>query len=111
MTETIKGDVKPAEDLPSDNMAHHPEDRPGGWTGITPWGGINITLTDQGMEPITVPAGTFADARKYTGSFRDGTPITFWVAPAIPVPVQYQFPNRYPDGNDPFQSYELIRWR
>ena len=73
-------------------------------------GEMNTTLTDRGVETVTVPAGTYAGARKYTGSFRDGTPITFWVVPGIPVPVQYQFPNRYLDGVDPFQSYELMKW-
>jgi hypothetical protein len=42
------------------------------------------------------------------GSFRDGTPVIFRVAPAIPVPVQCQFPNSYLDGIDPFQ--ELKGW-
>jgi hypothetical protein len=28
----------------------------------------------------------------------------------IPVPVQYQFPNKYLDGVDPYQSYELKGW-
>ena len=110
MTETIKGEAKPAVDLPADNNTQHPEDSPSGWMGITPLGDMNITLTDQGAESVTVPAGTFTNARKYTGSFRDGTPITFWVTSGIPVPVQYQFPNKYLDGNDPFQSFELMEW-
>ena len=107
--ETIKGIVKPATDL-SVNEPFSREDRPSYEMGITPFGEMNITLTDKGTESMTVPAGTYPAARKYTGRFRDGTPITFWVAPDIPVPVQYQFPNKYLDGENPFQSYELKGW-
>ena len=78
--------------------------------GITPFGEMNITLTYEGIETVTVPAGSYSNVRKYTGNFHDGTPITFWVAPGVPVPVQYQFPNKYMDGVDPFQSYELKGW-
>ena len=42
------------------------------------------------------------------GSFREGPPVIFRVTPAIPVPVQYQFPNLYLDGITPFQ--ELKGW-
>ena len=44
------------------------------------------------------------------GSFREGPPEIFRVAPAIPVPVQCQFPDSYLDGIDPFPSYELKSW-
>jgi len=108
-TETIKGTVKPTTDLPA-NEQFRWEDRPSYEMGITPFGEMNITLTYEGTEPVTVPAGTYTAARKYTGMFRDGTPITFWVVPGIPVPVQYQFPNKYLDGENPFQSYELKGW-
>ncbi|HXX56088.1 MAG TPA: hypothetical protein VEI81_08325, partial [Methanoregula sp.] len=109
MTATVKGVAGPAEDIP---VAQQPgrEDRPSFWMGITPFGEMNITLTDKGTGPVTVPSGTYPNARVWSGAFRDGTPITFWVAPGIPVPVQYQFPNRYLDGTDPFQSYELKGW-
>ena len=107
--ETIKGIVKPVTDLPV-NEQFSREDKPGGEMGIEPFGEMNITLIYQCSESVTVPAGTFPDTRKYTGNFRDGTPITFWVAPGIPVPVQYQFPNKYLDGENPFQSYELKGW-
>jgi hypothetical protein len=98
--------LKPA-DYSAYYAEHSRENNPDGEMGITPFGDLNITLTDQGTESVTVPAGTYPDARKYTGNFYDGTPITFWVAPGVPVPVQYQFPNKYLDGEDPFQSYEL----
>jgi hypothetical protein len=107
--ETIKGIVKPVTDLPV-NKQFSREDRPAYDMGIEPFGEMNITLIYQGTESVTVPAGTYKDARKYTGKFRDGTPITFWVVPGIPVPVLYQFPNKNLDGVDPFQSYELKGW-
>jgi hypothetical protein len=108
-TETIKGTSKPATDIPASELFSR-ENRPSYEMGITPFGEMNITLTYQGTESLTVPAGTYSAARKYTGNFRDGTPITFWVASGIPVPVQYQFPNKYLDGVNPFQSYELKGW-
>jgi hypothetical protein len=107
--ETIKGIVKPVMDLPV-NEQFSREDRPAYDMGIEPFGEMNITLIYQGTESVTVPAGIYPDARKYNGKFRDDTPITFWVVPGIPVPVQYQFPNKYLDGVDPFQSYELKGW-
>jgi hypothetical protein len=110
MTETIKGEMKPEVDLTTYLSGYHREDSPGGYLGIDPFGEMNITLTDKGTESVSVPAGTFPNARKYTGNFRDGTKITFWVVPGIPIPVQYQFPNKYMDGVDPFQSYELKGW-
>lgn len=108
-TETIKGVAKTA-DYSAYYAQQSQDGKPNGDMGITPFGEMNITLADEGTEPVTVPAGTFPNARKYTGNFRDGTPIAFWVVPGIPVPVQYQFPNRYMEGTDPFQSYELKGW-
>jgi hypothetical protein len=108
-SETIKGASKTA-DYSAYYAKQSREGKPGGDMGITPFGEMNITLTDKGTETVTVPAGTYTEARKYTGSFLDGTPITFWVVPGVPVPVHYQFPNKYMDGVDPFQSYELKGW-
>jgi hypothetical protein len=108
-TETIKGMVKPPTTLPADEKFVR-ENQPSGEMGIMPFGEMNITLTDKGTESITVPVGTYPNARKYTGNFHDGTPITLWVAPGIPVPVLYQFPNKYLEGVDPFESYELKGW-
>ncbi|MDD1699251.1 MAG: hypothetical protein LUQ04_00470 [Methanoregula sp.] len=107
--ETIKGIVKPETDLQINNQFSR-EDGPAGYLGIEPFGEMNIALTYKGIETVTVPAGTYSNARKYTGNFLDGTQITFWVVPNIPVPVLYQFPNKYLDGIDPFQSYELKGW-
>ncbi|MFA5269262.1 MAG: hypothetical protein WC379_14945 [Methanoregula sp.] len=107
-SETIKGVLQVHEEDTS--TQDNPEGGPEGWLGFRPFDEMNISLTDLGTESVTVPAGTYPDAQKYTGKFRDGTPITFWVVPDIPVPVQYQFPNKYIDGVDPFQSYELKSW-
>jgi len=103
-SETIKGVKKPATEVPA-GTSFNREEKPNGEMGITPFGEMNIILTYEGTEPVTVPAGTYPDARKYTGKFRNGTLITFWVVPGIPVPVLYQFPNDDLDGVDPFQSY------
>ena len=108
-SETIKGVKKPLTELPA-GTSFDREEKPTGEMGITPFGEMNITLTYEGTESVTVTAGTYTDARKYTGKFRDGTPITFWFVPGIPVPVLYQFPNNDLDGVDPFQSYELKGW-
>ncbi len=110
MTETIKGVIEPAVNSSAYYSEHYREARPGGYLGIEPFGEMNISLVCLGTESVTVPSGTYKEARKYVGSFRDGTPVTFWVTPGIPVPVRYEFPNNYLDGVDPFQSYELKGW-
>lgn len=107
-TNTIKGILKPTTDILS--YQHSREDEPGGWLGITPFGEMNISLVNVGSESMTVPAGTYPEARKYVGGFKDGTPITFWVARGVPVPVKYEFPNKYQDGVNPFESFELEGW-
>ena len=74
---------------------------------LTPFGEMNVTLTDQGIESVTVLLVPIP--------MHENTPvisarvlgITFWVAAGFPVPVRYQFPNKYLEGVDPFQSYEL----
>ncbi|HUT38481.1 MAG TPA: hypothetical protein VMW77_04165, partial [Methanoregula sp.] len=35
------------------------------------------------------------------------TPVALRVAPGVHVPFKYPFPDNYPDGEYPFQSYEL----
>jgi hypothetical protein len=109
-SETIKSVLQPPEDYTAYYSQHNREDGPAGEMGITPFDDMNITLTDLGTESVTVLAGTYPDARKYSGKFQDGTQITFWVTPGVPVPVQYQFPNKHLDGVDPVQSYELKGW-
>jgi hypothetical protein len=109
-SETIKSVLQPPEDYTAYYSHHNREDGPDGEMGITPFFEMNLTLTDLGTESVTVLAGTYPDARKYSGKFHDGTPITFWVAPGVPVPVRYEFPYKEMDGVDPFQSYELKGW-
>lgn len=114
LSETIKGAAKPPEEYPpddaGDNVSRANGPRIGGWMGFSPFGEPDVSLTGAGTEPVTVPAGTYPDARKYHATFSDGTPITFWVAPGVPVPVRYDFPDKYLDGIDPFRSYELAGW-
>ncbi|MFA6364478.1 hypothetical protein [Methanoregula sp.] len=109
VTETIKGVAQPGEKISADDN-YRRDDSPTSVTGIMPFGEMNITLTDQGTESVTVPAGPYPNARKYIGDFRDGTPITFWIVPGIPVPVQFRFPNKNLDGENPIQSFELKGW-
>jgi len=44
-------------------------------------------LTFAGIEPVSVPAGTYPTASKYTKS-ENGIDVTFWSAPGVPVPVK-----------------------
>ena len=109
LTRRVKGITEPAESfLPVAETLR--EDRPGGETGIMPFDGLNITLEDRGTDRVVVPAGSWQAARNSSGTFRDGTPVIFWMVPGIPVPVQYRILNRYMDGEDPVQTYELVRW-
>jgi hypothetical protein len=110
MSEIIKGVRKPAVNSSGYYSKHHREASPGGYLGIEPFGEMNVSLVNLDIESVTVPAGTYPEARKYSGSFEDGTRITFWVAPHVPVPVRYQFPNKYLDGVDPFEQFDLKGW-
>ncbi|WP_292346907.1 MULTISPECIES: hypothetical protein [unclassified Methanoregula] len=87
-------------------------DHAGGWLLISPFEDLNTSLSYDGKDPVTVPAGTYRDARKYTGNFRNlpRYPMTFWVAEDIPVPVQYRISNPDLGGEDPVQTFELIAW-
>lgn len=68
-------------------------------------------LTYQGTEPITVPAGTYPDAKKYTIYNSDNDVMyTYWFAPDVPIPILIQFPNKYITGNNGFESRELTGW-
>jgi hypothetical protein len=106
---TIRGIAQPQEVMPEDNSLIETGSY-GGWMGIMPFREVNMTLTDWGTESMTVPAGTYTDAWKLTGKFPDGTPITFWVVPGVPVPVRYEFSNKYLDGEDPLEVFELKGW-
>ena len=89
---------------------YSPEDRPNGIMGIEPFWELNLSLKAVGTESISVPAGSFSNARKFEGNFTDGTPITFWVSDRVPVPVKYEIANKYIDGENPIQLYELKNW-
>ena len=109
LTDTIKGVPQRPVDLTAEKP-YRREDRPNGLMGISPFSEMNITLTFEGTEKISVPAGTFPEARTYSGTFLDGCGITFWVSDGVPVPVQYRIANKYIDGEDPVQQYELKGW-
>ena len=106
---TINGVMQPVSKLNADEDCL-PDDEPSFVIGITPSGAADIALTYEGTESVTVPAGEYPDACKYTGYFSDGTPITFWIVHDIPVPVRYRFPNDYLEGVDPVQTFELKSW-
>jgi len=48
----------------------------------------DYSMTFAGIEPVTVPAGTYAAASKYTAS-RNNVDMTYWAASGVPVPVKY----------------------
>ncbi|MDO9326505.1 MAG: hypothetical protein Q7T80_16265 [Methanoregula sp.] len=106
----VKGVEQTPEDYSDFYSRHNQEDNPSGWLGIEPFCEPNTTLTGMRTESITVPSGTYTDVRVYSGKFRDGTPITLWVAPDVPVPVRYEIPNKNLDGEDPLQLFELKGW-
>lgn len=49
--------------------------------------GSDVTYAFAGIEPVTVQAGTFPLAAKYTGS-AGGQTSTYWKDPLVPVPVK-----------------------
>ena len=106
---TGAGVDKPEEILPGDET--YCENCYRSWLEINPFEEMNVSLSAEGLESVTVPAGTYPDARKYTGNLLEGTPITFWVSEGIPVPVQYRLQN-VPglDGEDTVQMFELRGW-
>jgi hypothetical protein len=48
----------------------------------------DFTLTYAGIEPVTVPAGTFPAANKYTATVNN-IGVTYWSVSGIPVPVKW----------------------
>ncbi len=61
-------------------------------------------LTFEGTEPVTVPAGSYPAAIKYTRSINETT-ITYWSVSGIPVPVRVV--SSYPSG---LFTEELVGW-
>ena len=49
----------------------------------------DVKFTFVGIEPVTVPAGTYATASKYTVTSQ-GYSMTYWTAPGVPGFVKYQ---------------------
>jgi len=99
---------EPLEILPGDEK--YCENCYRNWLMITPFEEVNTSLSAEGVESITVPSGTYPDAQKYSGNFSSGIPITFWVVPGVPVPVQYRIPDPGIEGTDPIAMYELRGW-
>lgn len=58
------------------------------------------TYTFAGIEPVTVPAGTFPLAAKYTSTI-GGEQYTYWKDPLTPVPVKIASPG---------STMELVAW-
>ncbi|MDO9326508.1 MAG: hypothetical protein Q7T80_16280 [Methanoregula sp.] len=103
------GEDKPEEILPMDETYCGNCFR--SWLVITPFDDMNISLSSGGVESVTVPAGTYPKARKYSGNLLEKSPITFWISEGIPVPIQYQIQNSPgADGNDPLETFELMGW-
>jgi hypothetical protein len=76
MTTTVNGQTMtqdvPASQLSTQVMSNFNKESP---------------LTFAGIEPVSVPAGTYPVATKYTKSFNE-TEITYWAVSGIPVPVK-----------------------
>ena len=49
----------------------------------------DVQFTFVGIEPVTVPAGTYATAQKYAVTSQGNT-MTYWTAPGVPGFVKYQ---------------------
>lgn len=62
------------------------------------------TLTFEGIEPVTVPAGTYPIASKYTNTV-SGTSVTYWSAPGVPVPVKIAT-----SSSSSSSTSELVGW-
>jgi hypothetical protein len=63
LSSTIKGVVQPSETYPHDNSENNSQFTsgagPGGWMGLSPFGEMTMTFTDQGTESVTLPSGTY----------------------------------------------------
>ena len=61
-------------------------------------------LTFAGVEPVSVPAGTYPVASKYTKSLNE-TQITYWAVSGIPVPVK-----EMTSSSKSSATLELVGW-
>jgi hypothetical protein len=109
-TKSVKGTAPEQVDTSEYYSKHLREDCPGGWIGITPFEEMDIPLVDLGTDPVDVPLGHYEEARKLSGKFKDGTSISIWVVHGVPVPIKIEYPNKYMDGEDPVQMFELKGW-
>lgn len=50
----------------------------------------DVKLTKVGIDPVTVPAGVYPAATKYTFSDKDGGSGSVWVDSSVPVPLKYE---------------------
>jgi len=62
------------------------------------------TLTFEGTESVTVPAGTYPSASKYTKSLNE-TSITYWAVSGIPLPVK-----EMTSSSQGSSTLELVSW-
>ena len=100
-TEIKEGQLPEIEDLPVKELDEESK----------PFGEKNFTFVYQGTESITVPAGTFPDAKKYIYyNDKNHNEYTYWFAADVPVPVLVQNPNEYIAGYNGFESDELMGW-
>jgi hypothetical protein len=73
--------------------------------------GKDVMLTYLGTESVTVPAGTFSGAGKYSYYNPDNNhEFTYWFAPGIPVPVMSRSEITMFAGCYGLESHELIAW-
>lgn len=93
MTTTMNGQTY-TTDIPASQLQTM---KSSGFTG-------DYSMTYAGIEPVTVPAGTYATANKYTAS-REGTDTTYWVATGVPVPVKYTS-----SSSQGSSTSELVGW-
>jgi hypothetical protein len=64
----------------------------------------DFTLTFAGVEPVSVPAGTYPAADKYTATVKN-VGMTYWKASGVPVPVKWT--SSMPQGSS---TAELVGW-
>lgn len=93
MTMTVNGQTI-TQDIPASQLQNM---QSSGFTG-------DYSLTYAGVEPVSVPAGTYPAANKYTAS-RSGTDTTYWVATGVPVPVKYAS-----SSSQGSSTAELVGW-
>ncbi len=64
----------------------------------------DVKFTVVGIEPVTVPAGTYATATKYAVT-TNGKTVYYWTAPGVPGFVKMQF-----DSSNGNMVTELNAW-